>query len=156
MAFILEDGSGVAGANQYITATELETYADNTGVTLADGDEDAAIVRATTALDAIYRARFNGYKGHGRNQGLEWPRPAAYDREGYLISGTIIPPEIKNAVCEMAIRELAEPNSMIPDLDRGGQVLMLRAGSVEIQYGANATAKTTFQVIDGMLTGLLG
>jgi hypothetical protein len=156
MAFTLENGSGVAGANAYVTEAELETYADDRSVTLASGDESAAIVRASAALDAIYRPRFVGYKTHGRNQGLEWPRTAAYDREGYVVDGASIPVEIKNAVCEMAIRELTEPNSMLPDLERGGQILMMRAGSVEIQYGANAQARTTFQLIDGMLVGLLG
>jgi hypothetical protein len=156
MAFTLEDGSGIAGSNAYVSESDLESYADDRSVTLADGDESAAIVRATIAFDAIYRARFNGYKTHGRNQGLEWPRTAAYDREGYLISGSLIPPEVKAAVCEMAIRELTEPGSMLPDLERGGQINELSAGSVRIVYGANAQATTTFQLIDKMLSGLLG
>jgi hypothetical protein len=68
----------------------------------------------------------------------------------------VIPQEVVQATCEMAIRELIEPGSMMPDLDRGGQVKELAAGSVRIVYGDNALAQTTFQLVDGIMAGLLG
>jgi hypothetical protein len=110
-------------------------------------------VRASAAFDAIYRTRFNGYKTKGRHQGLEWPRTAAYDREGYVVAG--LPQEVKAAVCEMAIRELSDPNSMLPDLERGGAIQQIQAGPVSITYASNAMAKTTFQMIDGMVASLI-
>jgi hypothetical protein len=158
MAFTLEDGTGISDANAYVSLDFCITYCTDRGLTFSTSPSslgEEAIVRATAALDAMYRFRFNGYKTHGRNQALEWPRTAAYDREGYLISGALIPIEIQNAVSEMAVREYASPGSMLPDLERGGAVQMLRAGSVEVQYAANAAMATTFQLIDGMLTGLL-
>ncbi len=156
MAFTLEDGTGVAGANAYITEDQLDSYADDHGITLADGDEQTAIIRATAYIDAVYRMRFVGYKTHGRSQGLEWPRTGVLDSQYFPINNDEIPVEIKSATAEAAIRELTTPNSMLPDLERGGSIRMLKAGSVEIEYGANATAITTYRVIDGILGNLLG
>lgn len=156
MAFTIEDGTGVADANAYVTETELGTYADDRAVTLASGDAESAIVRATTYIDATYRTRFVGYKTNGRDQGLEWPRTGVLDAQYFPIANDEIPIEIKNATCEAAIRELTTPDSLLADLERGGQIRMLKAGSVEIEYGANATPTTTYRVIDGILSGLLG
>ncbi len=156
MAFTLEDGTGVDGANAYVTETELGTYTDDRSVTLADGDAEAAIIRATTFIDSTYRMRFVGYKTHGRDQGLEWPRTGVLDSQYFPIAGNEIPIEIKNATCEAAIRELTTPDSLLADLERGGSIKMLKAGSVEIEYGANASAVTTYRIIDGILSGLLG
>lgn len=156
MAIVVEDGTGLSAANSYLSETDLGTYTDDRAVTLASGDAEAALIRATAALDAIYRSRFPGYRTHGRSQGLEWPRTAAYDTDWYPIANNEIPVEIKNALCEMAVRELIEPGSMMPDLERGGQIQALQAGSVRIDYGASASAKTVFQLIDGIMANILG
>ncbi len=156
MAFLLEDGTGVDGANAYVTETELGTYTDDRSITLATGDAEAAIIRATNFIDSTYRQRFVGYRTHGRDQGLEWPRTGVLDAQYFPINGNEIPTEIKFATCEAAIRELTDPGSMTADLERGGAIKLLKAGSVEIEYGANASAVTTYRIIDGILSGLLG
>jgi hypothetical protein len=156
MGIIVEDGTGLAGANSYASEDELDTYTDDRAITLATGDAEAALIRATAAIDAIYGSRFPGYKTNGRDQNLLWPRIYAYDGDGDLIDSDEIPVEIKNATCEAAVRELTTPGSMSPDLERGGGVKRLKAGSVEIEYGSNAEAGTTFSVIDGILSALLG
>ena len=79
----------------------------------------------------------------------------AYDVEGNIIGSDEVPVEIINATIEAALRELATPGSMLPDLERGGQLKRVKAGSVEVEYGSNATATTDFQLIDGLLSGLL-
>lgn len=156
---VVEDGTGVAGANGYVTMEEANDYASARGLTFAASPSttgEQAIIRATASLDAIYRARFSGYKTNGRDQNLEWPRTGAWDAEGNAIATDEIPAEIKNACIEMAVRELADPGSMTPDLERGGEIRSMQAGSVRIDYGAAASATTTFQTIDGILAGLLG
>ncbi len=155
MAFLLEDGTGVAGANSYITETDLSNYADDRSITLAAGDAEGASIRGTQFIET-YRPRFVGYRTHGRDQGLEWPRTGVLDAQYFPINGNEIPIEIKQATCEAAIRELENPGSMLADLERGGAIKLLKAGSVEIEYGANAAAVTTYRIIDGILSGLLG
>lgn len=158
-ALVIEDGSGVAGANAYLSLDDCAAYCLARGLTFVtspSSDGEASIIRATAAIDGRYRGVFPGYRTHGRGQSVEWPRLAAYDSEGWLINGDEVPQEILDATCEAAVRELAEPGSMMPDLERGGAIQSLKAGSVAIVYGANADNRTTFTLIDGILSRLLG
>jgi Putative DnaT-like ssDNA binding protein len=154
---IVEDGTGLSTANSYVSEDDADTYFDakgNTDWTDSSDDKEAALVRATQAIDATYRMRFPGYKTELRNQALEWPRTSAYDAQNNIVEG--VPVEIIQATCEAALRELTDPNSMRPDLSRGGDVRRLQAGSVSIEYGAGSSTVTTYTLIDGILSGLLG
>lgn len=158
MTIVVEDGTGVEDANSYVSLDDCAAYCLARGLTFATSPSslgEQALIRATAAIDSSYRGRFPGYKANFRSQGLEWPRAVAYDAEGDLIPGDEVPVEIVNATCEAAVREFATPGSMAPDLERGGSVKRLKAGSVEIEYGANAMARTTFTVIDGILSAIL-
>jgi len=155
MAFIVEDGTGVAGATSYASEDDFDTYVEDRNYTVTVGDTETALVRATQVLDATYRKRYPGARTNGRDQSLEWPRTGATDDASNTIADDEIPVEIIDATCELALRELASPGSTMPDIDRGGQPRRLRAGSVEIEYGANASATATFSLIDGILDGLL-
>lgn len=156
---VVEDGSGVAGANGYCDIDVVATYADSHGLTFGGSPSqlgEQAIVRATASIDAIYGTRFTGWRTNGRDQNLAWPRSDAFDAEGISIDSDEIPQEVINATCEFAVRELAEAGSTNPDLARGGAIKRLKAGSVEIEYGGNAIAATVFNVVDGILAPLLG
>jgi hypothetical protein len=155
MAIVVEDGTCIADANSYVGTDDFETYCENAGYTIPSGDEESALIRATLALDAAYRTNYPGYRTLGRMQGLDWPRTAAYDYEGYVIDTKTIPREIIKATCEMAIREIATPGIMQPDLKRGGFIRSMRAGSVEITYGGSNN-RTIFTIIDGIMSSLLG
>lgn len=61
------------------------------------------------------------------------------------------PDGVKYAIAEAAIRELEEPGSLMPDLDRGGKIKRLAAGSVEIEYADGASPVTVFQGIEYLL-----
>jgi hypothetical protein len=152
MAFTVEDGTGIEGSNSYVSESEFDAYCEDRGLTPATGDVEPALVRATTALDGHYHTQYPGYRTYGREQGLEWPRTGAYDYEGNVIGDDEIPQEIKDATCEMCIRELTEPGVMTPDLGR--PVQSIQAGSVGITYGGG-TQMTTYTVIDGILSPIL-
>ena len=181
MPLIVEDGTGLANADAYVSANDVLTYATLHGYAFSLSDAaaaDAAIRRATQFIDS-YRARFPGYRAKRRLQGLEWPRVGAFTRvpsggrdlpfltlsdrtdsySEYLgvsyIATNEIPVEIVQATCEAAYRELASPGTMAPDLERGGMVKSLRAGSVEVVYQDDADPNSTTQLIDGLLSGLL-
>lgn len=156
MGILVEDGDGIEGANSYASESDLGTYTDDRGITLAGGDAEAALIRASTFIDARYGELFPGYRKSGRSQGLQWPRAAAYDVGNWLIPEDEVPTEIIHATCEAAIRELANPNSLLPDLERGGAIQSIRAGSVGITYAHNASSKTTFSLIDGIIANVLG
>lgn len=151
--------AGASNADSYNTLDEISAYATAHGLTFATSPSAAGEAAARVAaqwIDARYGSRFSGYKTNGRAQSRAWPRTAAYDAEWLLLDSAEIPQEIKDAHAEAAIREFAAPGTLAPDLERGGGIRSLRAGSVAIEYASNAAAGTTFSTIDGLLVGLLG
>lgn len=153
---------GALNANSYADVATCLAYANNMGL-LFDGISGAtsdisggtALLRATAWIDGTYRLRFMGLRVGLRAQPLEWPRYSVSDIFGQFVDNTTIPVEIVKATCEAACREFAEPGVLAPDLDRGGLIKKLKAGSVEVDYGANATALTLFTVIDNILGSLI-
>lgn len=156
MTIIVEDGSVVEDANSYASLDDCADYCAARGLTFPSSPStlgEQALIRATAAIDAIYGGRFPGYKLDGREQSLAWPRGQAYDNESLAISDDAIPGEIFKATCEAAVRELATPNSVLPDLERA--IKNLKAGSVSIEYESNSSSAVTFQLIDGILAPIL-
>lgn len=157
MALVVEDGTGLAGAESYVSAADCAAYATARGLTFATGTSgEQALRRATAWIDASFGPFFRGYPLRQRAQALEWPRVGATDAIGYPIGSSEIPAELKNALCEAAIRELAESGSLAPDLDRGGAIQSMQAGSVSITYASGAPSATTFQAIENALSRLIG
>lgn len=149
----------VEGADAYHEARGNEAW---TSVASSPEDEKAAaLTRATAFVDGRYLPRFPGVRTDGRSQDLQWPRVGSdggpvTDAEGNEIAADEVPAEIINAVYEAALREIESPGSLMPDMDRGGKIKSLTAGSVAITYMDGATAETVFTAIDAILTPLLG
>lgn len=158
MTLVVEDGTGLSTAESYVSVADCAAYATARALSFSTEDTaaaEAALRRATAWIDGQYRSRFSGVRQHRRLQALEWPRGWAEDNECNPISASEVPVEIVHATCEAAVRELAKPGSMSPDLKRGGAIKRVKAGSVEVEYGAGATATTVFATIDGILASLL-
>jgi hypothetical protein len=159
MPFIVETGAGLTDSTSYVSEDDADSYFEDRATsawTDSTEDKEAALIRATQALDAIYRKRYPGTRTLGRAQALEWPRQDAVDAEGLEVGDDEIPIEIIEATCELAVRELVSPGSVLPDLERGGSIRRIQAGSVAIEYGDNAQTVTTLQLIDGILSPLIG
>lgn len=166
IAIVVETGAGLLTANSYVSVADADLYHAtrlNTGWT---GDADArqaALIRATAFIDGTYRSRFPGLTKRGRMQGLEWPRIDALLPGSRVGCGTwveylpddAVPREIAAATCEAALREIADPGALAPDLERGGAIQRIQAGSVAIEYAGNAQAMTSFQAINLALASLL-
>lgn len=104
--FIIEDGTGIANANGYVSVAFVDTYALDRGFTAwtgADAVKEAAIVRATDHIDRVYGARFKGIKSTDA-QGLQWPRTDAWTKDDYQLLR--VPAALQNATAEYAIRAL--------------------------------------------------
>lgn len=154
---VVEDGTGVADANSYVSEDTADEYFDDradTDWSSSSNDAEAALIRASQALDMIYRLRYPGTRANGRDQGLEWPRDNATDINGYTIASDEIPIEVIEATCELAKRERITPGSAMPDLERA--IRSVRAGSVAVEFSSNARASTTYQIVDGIMSNLVG
>lgn len=98
MTIVVEDGTGVADANSYVTIDDLRDYAEARGMNF---DEDQAEVSLIKAMDYIETRAFNGLPVHD----LAWPRSGVYV-EGRRYSDTMIPRNIKLAQMAAAMVEM--------------------------------------------------
>lgn len=147
MALIVEDGTGKADAESYVSVASLKAYADARGIAYA-GAADTALEQklreATTYIDSRYR-----YKGMRlrAEQALEFPRESLIDWSGITVTG--LPKRVKDACCDLALRALAEP--LFTDLDRGGKVRSETIGSISTTYADDAPVGKVFSTADGLL-----
>lgn len=177
MSLIVEIGAGLANADSYVSVETVQNYAAAQGLTfdITNTGAEPACRRATQFIDT-YRSRFSGYRTFRRAQSREWPRTGAYYTahasgiNGYqpntyspypyfpdwdYIAPNQIPVEIVAATCEAAIRELADPGTMLPDLERGGALKRRSAGGSTEEYSASASVRTSFLTIENILSDLV-
>lgn len=90
----------------------------------------------------------------------EWARFDAIDAECNGIPATEVPVEIIEATYEAALRELASPGSLTPDIVRADRVISERVGSLAVTYSdasfSNEDRRPVVTVIDDILSRLLG
>lgn len=101
MAITVEDGSGVAGANSYISIADAKAWASSRGLTFptVDADVEKVLLSAMDYLESL-RAQYSGSKSDPANP-LQWPRQKA-TLDGVLILPTVIPTELKSAQVQLA------------------------------------------------------
>lgn len=148
MAFTLEDGSGVNGANAYVDVAFVDTYHTDRGNTRWDTDgvtptttaqKQTSIIKATDHIDTRFGRRFVGFR-KTKEQSLEWPRLDDFDLDGFLFSGVDnIPRQLQKACAEYALRALVLgnllPDPSLPFVDRA------TTGGSTTQSGGQATGE---------------
>lgn len=150
---IVEDGTGIANANAYVSLTEADSYfqaRNNLSWNVrTTPDKEKAILYATSFMDGVFY-----WLGHIKknDQALGWPRILVYDKEGRSIDGDSVPLRVKNATCELALEALDKPLS--PSLARGGDVKRQKVASLEIEYFERAGSERTFPIVRQILKGL--
>ena len=102
--FTVEDGTGITGANSYVSVAEADDYYvvdTNFAATWADLDtseKEARLAWASRVLDQ--KVVWAGVKAV-ETSGLRWPRQGAIDRDGVEIEDNIVPVQVKQAALEM-------------------------------------------------------
>ncbi|MFU2207222.1 DnaT-like ssDNA-binding protein [Solidesulfovibrio sp. C21] len=170
MALVVETGAGVTGAQTLADTAYADAYftlraiSDWTG---EDAAKEAALVRA---MGYLWGLSWLGAPVK-YNQPLCWPRVGvpinqgctrSYYQDGFLMGQTYtgywpsneIPDAILQAQCEAALRYLAGTD-MLPDLARGGQIVMKRVDIITTQYASGAPAGTRFQAVEALLRPFL-
>lgn len=152
---VLEDGSGVAGANTYALTATIDAYHSNLGNsdwTGTDDEKSTANLRAMRHLESL---DYNGTKDEQTNP-LEWPRSGAYDRNGFLIDNDVIPQGVINALCEAALIELTSPGALRPSTSTAGQVKRQKVDVIETEYFEAYSQTVSYDTITNELVGLVG
>lgn len=150
---------GAVDANAYASLAFVDAYHAERGNTAWAGDDalkEAAIVRATFALDGKYRELYVGTKATP-TQALAWPRSEAYDSDGFALPDDELPINLQRATAEAALVELATPGGMTPILTRGIKRKREKADVLEeeTEYDGTASGEQAFTVIEGYIGDLL-
>lgn len=136
MAFVAEDGTGLANANSYITVEWANTYFEERGHTHWTGsteDKQKHLILATDYMEGRFSSLYAGEKLTS-TQALSFPR---------LDTG--IPVELKKACAEYAVRSLVNLTlAQDPVTDSTGNVVSSTKKKVgpietETQYAVSAS-----------------
>lgn len=155
MALIVEDGTGKADAESYISVADASAYHSSRGngtwLTLlpSDAAKEAALRKATDYMLGQYRARWKGYRV-GSTQALDWPRTDVSLDDGpmyNMVAVDVVPTAVKNACAELALR--AGSGALAEDLGQG--VLSETVGPISTTYDKGSPEGTRYQAVDGML-----
>ena len=141
MTIVVEDGTSVSGANSYVTTDELRTYADLRGLSYPSDDVDIEIllIKAADYLES-FRDRYKGDKSASTNA-LQWPRTDVYI-DGYSITKTTIPTELKNAQIQIALDAQTveiSPNELATDK---GDRKKEKVDVIEVEYFERSNKRT--------------
>lgn len=153
MALIVEDGSGLAAAESYISVADADARHaafGNAGWTGTEPAKEQALRRATAYMLQAYRDRWSGSR-RTTTQALCWPRnDVTIDRYSYVDFDTV-PDAVAAACADLALRALTD--DLNPDLTRG--IVRERVGPLETEYDRHAPQSTRYRSIDMMLAPYL-
>lgn len=156
MALIVEDGTCKADAQSYASVSAATAYHAAHGnaawALAAPTAQEAALVRATAALDGIYADKWPGYRCT-MDQALDWPRYEAWDRDDWPLAD--VPPRIVAATCEAALVELITPGALSEALERGGQLIRKKTGPLEKEWAPGASPYTVYPAIRHPLSRII-
>jgi len=163
VAIVVEDGSGLATADAYVSVADCSTYFTNrqgsaawndAGVT--DDDKEAAIRNATAYLDRRYRTIWKGRRVY-EGQALAFPRQDIQDTDGFAVVSDALPQELVDACCEGAVLALSE--DLLPDIANSGIISeeSVSVGSVRstTKYEGGKSQIKRFRKMETLLRGLL-
>lgn len=160
MAFTPEDGTGLAGANAYISVADADAYhadrgrADWTGT---DEVKQVAIVKATDFVDRNYT--FVG-QVKTSTQALQWPRTGVCDSLGESVGLSSVPTRVAHAVAEYARLALGMELVEQPTASNDGAVKQqskkLGGLSKSVTYAGSANNRIrSYPTADRLLDGLI-
>lgn len=131
LTFTVEDGTGKADANSYVSTADADDYIALRGLTgwpSTTAAKEAALVKATDWIDQNYMRMFSGTI-YLTSQALQWPRSNAYYHyptyDVYNVDGELwdqtklitgVPKEVKKACIELALASVTtELEPTIPE-----------------------------------------
>lgn len=131
MAIIVEDGSGVANANSYVSVADAQAWLEVRGLSFTSEDDaviGAFLIQAMDFLES-FRAQFKGAKTSS-TQSLQWPRANVYI-DNVEVDDDVIPVELVNALVQLAYE--AQTVDLQPTAT-GQEVLKEKVGPIETEY----------------------
>jgi hypothetical protein len=131
MALTVEDGTGVSGADSYISLADARTYATSRGLTISS-DDTTAEQQLRQGFDYIEARRgdFQGTKTLS-TQPNQWPRDGVYV-DGVELATNLIPTELQYA--QVQIASAVEGGSDLNPVGGSSFVTEEVVGPIETKY----------------------
>jgi len=151
MSIVVENGTGLASADSYLSVADADTYHSdraNTSWTGTDEVKEIALRKATQYLDSTYN--WIG-KIYSTTQSLSWPRVGVLDRQGRDLEGSV-PQPIKNAIAELAMISLTL--DLVSNTTSDDYIKREKVGPLETEYKDGAPAQTEYNFVARILSGL--
>lgn len=153
---IVEDGTGVADANSYISLADARSFAETRSLELP-ADDNEAILALIQGFDYVesFRSLYGGVKAMCP-QGTQFPR-VGLKIDGCPVPETQIPYEVRQAQV-IAASVHSSGVDLVADAD-GKEVASERVeGAVQVSYfqTGNVTAQPYFRSIQRLLEPLFG
>jgi hypothetical protein len=161
MSLTVEDGTGLATADSYLSVADADAYfvaypnALWTGTATA---KEHALRAATLYIDTEYGGRWKGIRAN-EDQALDWPRWWV-EIDGYQIEPSPLPDKLKKATAELAVRALS--GELQPDIAAADNGIVTSESdtvgplSSSKTYGAAGKSLTAwYRKVDALLCRLL-
>lgn len=129
MALIIENGTGVAGAQAYSDAADCITFATTyygSSLTGSIAEKESTILRVVNFMNSL---NWIGEPTFGRAQELSWPRTGVDD-----IGTGEIPREIIKAQHILARTEHTNIGALAPSGSSSGQVIKEKVDVIEVTF----------------------
>lgn len=132
---IIENGTGIAGANSYVSLEDSDTYfisrLNDAWFEKTIEQKESALIKSCAYIEARYSEFFIGVKAYP-NSTLSWPRRNA---ASYQVNE--IPSRLKYAQFEYALRAVDGPLAPDPAVSGGSEgtfVSKEKVGPLEVNY----------------------
>lgn len=168
MALTVEDGTGLANADSYVSEADADTYVTAyepegfaTWNAATSGAKEVALRKATQWLDIRFADRWKGIKKNS-TMSLDWPRSGVCI-ENVQIASTELPTRLTQATIEAAVRFLS--GELQADVAADSQGIRRERSELavlkeEIEYaGQKSTQKSTpklLSLVGPLITGGTG
>lgn len=154
ITLVVEDGTGVSGANSFVSENDIVAYAAARGVTLpgsSDAELDAVAVLGIKAMDYLRALSWRG-EPVDPDQPLPWPRKNFSGQPSS--DGTNVPSTI--AAAQLALTMYAQAGTdLTPSSTGAGLLIKEKIGPIENQYSAESRVTSDGLPIFPAVTGLL-
>lgn len=158
MALIVEDGTGRADAEAYVSVAEADTYHLNRGnavwAPLTGTVKEQLLRKATEYMLGEYGSRWASFRTTS-TQALDWPRawvplpdaPYGYGSSSAYVPNNIVPGEVKRACAALAL--IANDGDLAPSLPP--TTLKETVGPISVEYDPASVNYTVYRAIDATL-----
>ena len=140
---LVEDGTGIADANSYVTVAFFDTYFTERGntdiVALTDAQKEVLLIKATDYIETVYYGKWLGERTT-TTQTLEFPRTIDSEDVG-------VPTRLKKAVCELALK--ANTTTLLVDVEQ--RVIKKKVAVMEKTYAQYDDQLTQYTVVYNLL-----